>query len=251
VSSDVIATLVGALLGALLGYWTNYWFQLRSRPRVKCFGFIWRPGVESRYKHPFDEGDLLKFWFVLNGRSSPGFSSLELVYTPPPSATSRAAISVFAKWDETANPLAEVRSEDDVQRTFFADRVPATYFIPLRNGRIYTIPVVWGTPAARTAINSDNPLRDAVAQKTELLLFSGWWFDPQRPRPYYVPSVAEDGHLKLILNGEGLCWQREFSVKELVHGSQPVERGESDTRQEALKNLLPEHHRWPPRRTRT
>jgi hypothetical protein len=216
---------------------------------VSYFGFIWRPGVESKYRHSFDEGDLLKFWFSLKGRSSPSFSSLELVYTPPALAEPRVAISVFAKWDETANPLTEQRAATgEVERIFFADRVPATYFIPLRNGRVYTVPVVWGRPAARNSVTSNIPMRDAIANKSELLLFSGWWFDPQRPRPFFVPSISQDGHLKLILNGEGLYWEQEFLVRDLVCLSEPVERGESDTRQETLKNLLPQHHQWKMRR---
>lgn len=239
---EIFTILTGSVLGAFLGYWTNHLYQIKSRPKIASYGFLWRPGVDSRYEFPFDDGDLLKFWFVLNGRSSPGASSIELVYKP--SETDASPVSVFAKWDEAANPIAEERTEDGFTRSFFADRVPSTYFIPLRIGRLYTIPVIWGTPPVRKVMGPDMRMSDAVKQKEELMLFSGWWFDPQRPRPYFVPTVSRDGKIKIILNGEGLHWEDEFLIQDLVGGAALVERGESDTRQELLRHYLPENFQW-------
>jgi hypothetical protein len=118
----------------------------------------------------------------------------------------------------------------------------------LRNGRVYTVPVVWGTPAAYKRTSGDVTLEEAVREKDALLLFSGWWFDPQRPRPYLVPEVASTGSIKVILSGEEFHWQQEFPVGRLAEESRPVERGESDARQETLIDLLPEQHMWNPRR---
>lgn len=212
------------------------------------FGFVWRPGSRGSsyqhsidlYRHLIDEGDLLKFWFRLKGRTSPGSSTLELTYYPTEGST-RPAVSVFAKWDETANPEEEIRREDGkIERTFRGNRVPATYFLPLRTGRIYTVPVAWARPPAYEREDPTN----STEIRSEMLLFSGWWFDPQRPRPWPVQSISRIGRIQLILSGEGLHWSHSFSVAELVDTTEDLIGAESDAHQADVSQVLPRSYVW-------
>jgi hypothetical protein len=240
----ILSTFFGSIIGAYFGYWTNYFYQRTSRPRVTEFGFLWRPG-NTPSPHPWDKGDLLKFWFRLGGRNSPGSSSLEIVYIPPDSTLQTENISVFAKWDEAPNPTSEQRlSTGDVIRVFYADRVPATYFLPLRLGRVYTVPILFGTPPIYRNLANGIPQCDTAATKDSLLLFSAWWFDPRRPRPYLVPEVEKAGKLRLVLIGDGLLWERAFSIESLVRRSDVLQRAESDSRQQYLSTVLPCKHQW-------
>ncbi|MCA1606172.1 MAG: hypothetical protein LC775_12035, partial [Acidobacteria bacterium] len=242
----ILATLFGSIFGAYLGYWTNLFYQRASRPKVMKFGFLWRPG-RALSRHPWDEGDLLKFWFQLGGRNSPRASSLEIVYIPPGSTLEEGdSVSVFGKWDESPNPVAEqVLSNGTVIRTFYADRVPATYFLPLRLGRVYTVPVLFGAPPMRERVANGLPESGAAATKDSLLLFSAWWFDPTRPRPDLVPEVEAEGKLRLVLAGDDLLWEREFPIGSIVRRSGVVDRAESDARQQHLSTVLSSRCQWP------
>lgn len=238
VLETAIVTFIGAFAGAILGYGTNVLFHRTSRPRIEVFGFVWRPGrQDSRYSHEIDQGDLLKFWFRLKGRTNPGTSALEISYYPTQESTD-PTISVFAKWDETANPETEIRRDDgSITRVFSSDRVPATYFLPIRKDRIYTIPIIWAQPPR------DNPEEGSII-RAKMLLFSGWWFDPQRPRPISVASVSRTGRIELILSGEGLQWQKSFSVADVIARSLDLADANSDAYQTELSRILPRTHRW-------
>ncbi len=236
----IIPTFVGAFLGALLGYFTNVVYYYRSRPRVGVFGFVWRPGVRgSRYKHELDQGDLLKFWFRLKGRTSPGTSTLEIVYYPTEQSR-RPEVSVFAKWDETASPEMDLRREDGTfERSFMSDRVPVTYFLALRIGRVYTVPILWAQPPV-----SQSEYQSEEATRSKMLIFSGWWFDPQRPRPPAVASVSREGRIELILSGEGLRWEHSFTVADLLDRTRDLANAESDSNQSELAEVLPLQYIW-------
>jgi len=238
-----ILTFMSAFLGAFLGYLTNMIYYYRSRPRIEVFGFVWRPGTEeSRHKHKIDQGDLLKFWFRLKGRTSPGACTLEIIYYPT-KRSERPEVSVFAKWDETANPEMELRKEDGtIERLFRGDRVPATYFLALRIGRVYTVPILWAQPRAED--------RSGEAARSRMLIFSGWWFDPswwsdpQSPRPRPVANVSQEGRIELILSGEGLRWERSFAVAEILDTTNDLAHAESDARQADISEVLPLRYIW-------
>lgn len=245
----VIFTLVGSLVGAFLGYWTNYIYQKRSAATVSEFGFIWRPG-EPNSVQSFDVGDFVKLWFSLEGRTSPGDCSIELVYTPSSAQAGDDEVTVFAKWDEAPDPTdTSYHPSGAVERTFYGDRVPATYFLPLRLRRLYTVPVLWATPAAYMAVDDDREQSDIIKDKDEILLFSAWWFDPRRPRPYPVREVLRDGKLKVILTGDDLTWEREFLIEDLIEGAGVVRWADSDARQSQLKQILSAGHVWPENRS--
>jgi hypothetical protein len=232
-----VAAFVGAVLGGVASYLVAITFFYRSRPRPQEWGWLWRPGNEgSPYEHEIDEGDLLKFWFRLKGRSSPGTTSLEIIYTPQ---DGKEVVSVFAKWDERANPESETRGPEGPRRTFHADRVPDTYYLPVSLGRIYTVPIVWRTPRHAYDDRGDDIVWVGSRPSNEqLLLFSGWWFDTSTARPSIVPTLCEDAFVDLVLSGSGFHWEQRFELKELVEKSPPILDAESDAAQEKLQRRL-------------
>jgi hypothetical protein len=97
---------------------------------------------------------------------------------------------VFAKWDETPNPL----DEDDIQK-FNAGLVPSTYDQPIFYGIKYSIPIL---------IN--------VNSKFEI--FSGWWFS--KSKGYGPdPSLDSSTKIRITLTGSGLLWSKEFTINDL------------------------------------
>ena len=133
-------------------------------------GFIQAP---SRF------GNLYKLKFKVKGKNSPGLSRITINWFGE---------SVFAKWDETPNPL---RNDSE----FRPELVPATYDQPLFNGQEYLVPLI-------------------IENNGEYEIFSGWWFGKDKG---YGPSPKIDSStkIKVTLSGAGLKWCKKFTINDL------------------------------------
>ncbi len=101
---DLASTIAGGIVGLALVYLVKWLW----RPKVKELGFR---------KEKVNFGTLHKFGFKIKGKEAPGLCSLEIEW---------CGNKVFAKWDETSNPL-----KDDKIDEFVPERVPQTYYQPI------------------------------------------------------------------------------------------------------------------------
>lgn len=162
---DLASTVAGGIVGFVLVFVVD-WIK---RPRIQFLGFS---SAQANF------GKLYKFRFRLKGLSPPGLSRLTISWSDK---------TVFAKWDETPNPL----ERDDWSR-FRPELVPATYDQPLFCGSEYAVPVI-------------------IERDGSHEIFSGWWFG--KDSGYGPdPGVNKQDHIKLTLSGAGLSWAKEFTV---------------------------------------
>ena len=148
-----------------------YLVAWRWRPRVKQYVFK---------KSDFNLGPLYKLHFTLRGRANPGLCCLRIEWS---------GRSVFAKWDETPNPL----ERDDPSR-FVPELVPSTYYLPLLVKHPYAVPIV-------------------IEHNGQREVFSGWWFGRGRFDP--DPAIPVGAKIRLTLTGGDLHWTEEFSLEEV------------------------------------
>ena len=165
---DLVSTLAGGIVGFLLVFIIHF----IKKPRMKVLGF---EQVSVNF------GTLYKLRFKIKGLSSPGICRLRVSWSDK---------SVYAKWDESPNPL-----EDDDLSKFKPELVPGTFDQPLFRGIKYSVPIVIENNANRE-------------------VFSGWWFGKKigyGPNP----RLEKGFNLKLTLYGAGLSWTRSFTEKEI------------------------------------
>ncbi|MCU7905914.1 MAG: hypothetical protein KZQ76_08650 [Candidatus Thiodiazotropha sp. (ex Epidulcina cf. delphinae)] len=167
---DLLSTLAGGVVGFVLVFVVD-WVR---RPRVKFLGFA---VVESNF------GDLYKLRFQLRGCVEPGLCRMTIQW---------CCKSVFAKWDETPNPL-----ENDNLSKFKPELVPATYDQPLFFKHEYAVPLV-------------------IKNEGKSEIFSGWWFGKDKgygPDPGIYPGTE----IRVVLSGGGLSWSKTITLAELVN----------------------------------
>ncbi len=129
----------------------------------------------------FNFGPLSKMRFQVTG-GDPGECRCGL---------SAEGYTTFAKWDECANPVRHDRPEG-----FDAALVPATQRQRLYPGHTYSVPIL-------------------IQDKGECLVFDGWWFG--RATGYYRGRpLSPDSVVSVTLQGGGLSWHRDFTVREIV-----------------------------------
>jgi hypothetical protein len=166
--------LIGAIAGGGVGFLLVYLVDWLWRPRVKEYKFI---------KEGWNFGTLYKLNFTLKGRSQPGLCALTIQWS--------SNKGVFAKWDETPNPL-----EADDPNIFRAELVPSTYYLPLFLKRPYSIPI----------LNKADGSYE---------VFSGWWFG--RNNGYGPnPRLSMSDNLTLTLTGGNFTWSKIVSVDTIV-----------------------------------
>ncbi len=169
---DLASTIAGGLVGLFLVYLVDWLW----RPKVTELGFR---------KEKVNFGTLYKVGFRLKGRKEPGLCSLEIEW---------CGNRVFAKWDETPNPL-----KDDEIDKFVPERVPQTFYQPIFSKREYYVPIL---------IEPDNTGNKEV--------FSGWWFG--KKKGYGPdPAIKDNAKVSLTLTGSNLCWKKEFNVSEIAN----------------------------------
>jgi hypothetical protein len=172
VTSVVASTLAGGVVGFALVYFVNWLW----RPRVEVLGWM---------KTRVNFGVLYKLRFRLKGRLAPGFCALQIEWDGK---------TLFAKWDETPNPL-----EGDDPNRFRAELVPATFYQPLFIGREYRVPIV-------------------IERDASLQVFSGWWFG--WGRGYGPdPTLAMSAQIRLSLTGADLRWSAAFNLEDVVRSA--------------------------------
>lgn len=164
--------LVSILAGGIVGFLLVFIIDFIKKPRLKVLGFE-RASVNF--------GTLYKLRFKIKGRSSPGVCRLRISWSDR---------NVYAKWDETPNPL-----DDDNLSKFKPELVPGTFDQPLFKGIEYSVPIV-------------------IENNGNREVFSGWWFGKNigyGPNP----RLEKGFNTKLTLYGTGLSWTRSFTEKEI------------------------------------
>jgi hypothetical protein len=165
--------LASILAGGIVGFFLVFIVDWVKKPRVKLLGFV--PVV-------FNGGTLHKMRFKVKGLESPGLSCLNIGW---------CCKNVFAKWDETPNPL-----EAGNANTFRPELVPATYYQPLFCSREYTVPIVF-------------------ENNGKYEIFSGWWFG--KNSGYGPdPAIGSTVQICLTLNGARLSLSKSFSVNQII-----------------------------------
>lgn len=165
---DLVSTLAGGVVGFLLVFIIDF----IKKPKLKALDF-------DQVKVNF--GTLYKFRFKIKGLSSPGVCRLRISWSDK---------NVYAKWDETPNPL-----EGDDLSKFRPELVPGTFDQTLFRGNEYSVPIVI----------ENNDYRE---------VFSGWWFG--KDIGYGPNPQLESGfQIKLTLHGAGLSWSRSYTEREI------------------------------------
>ncbi len=180
---DWVAILSGALLGGFVGLGLVYLIDWLSRPKVGRFELV--------RDETFNLGTLYKLQFTLKGRAQPGTCALSIGWK---------GHSVFAKWDETPNPL-----ENDDPTRFRPELVPSTYYQPLFLNKIYRVPVIIKSNIKRN-------------QRDEYQVFSAWWFGWARGYGS-DPSLQITDQITLTLSGGTFTWSKTFPISDIVKAS--------------------------------
>lgn len=154
-------------------------YEYLSKPRIIFTGFT---------STDFNLSDsLYKLNFTIKGKRDPGFSEVSIEWKDSNSNFQK----VFAKWDETPNPL-------DSKGEFVPEMVPQTFRNLLRSGKSYSIPI----------LSKDG---------NELSVFSGWWFARDSG---YGPAdravVEKKTKITIKLSGSELNDEYVVFVKEIV-----------------------------------
>ena len=157
---DLASTIAGGLVGLLLVYLVEWLW----RPSVKYLG------LEAVKGNP---GTFYKLRFRLAGRKDPDLCCLQVEW---------CGNKVFAKWDETPNPL-----KSDQLNEFAPERVPETYYQPLFLRQEYSVPIL-------IKVNNQNNKE----------VFSGWWFG--KGKGYGPdPTIEDSAKISLTLLGSNFC----------------------------------------------
>lgn len=173
---DLAGILASALAGGVVGFFLVYIVNWLWRPKVRTLGWA---------RVPVNFGTLYKLRFTVKGRLSPGLCALEIEWN---------GRTVFAKWDETPNPL----EQDDPSR-FRPELVPGTYYQPLFTDREYIVPIVIE--------------RDDICQ-----VFSSWWFGWGNGYGS-DPTVNRRTDIRLTLAGGDLRWSATFRVDDIIRSA--------------------------------
>ena len=161
----------------MVGFTLVHFVDWLWRPRVKEYTFV---------EEKANFGTIYKLSFTLKGRSQPGLCALTIEW-----GTDKERTSVFAKWDETPNPL-----EGDKLEGFRPELVPSTFYQPLFLGRPYSVPVL-------------------IKAKDSYDVFSGWWFGKDcgyGPNPW----VGRCDNLSLTLVGGKFSWTKSVTVDKII-----------------------------------
>lgn len=179
---DLLAALAGGLTGLAL---VEIWDRIR-KPKLEYKFFKWKK---------VNFGYLLKIHFKLVGKQHPGICQLEIKWNDK---------SVFAKWDETANPIKEDNLEKDtegdwVPEKFIPEAVPSTYYQPLFLKKEYSVPLLYS--------------KQKDSQEFEI--FSGWWFGRKEG---YGPNIKvnKDTQMTLILSGSNFEWKETIKIDDIL-----------------------------------
>lgn len=168
---------------------------------------------------------LVKLEFRLRGRRlfgrlevahpSPGFCALEI--------SAGCDESVFAKWDETPNPV--------VNDEYRPELAPQTYYQPLFLERTYLVPIL-AVHVRDDALNTSDAAI-TVGDVTGVEIFSSKWFerfDPyqtQREDRWRIGSIENE--LTLHLVGNGVAWNPpSWTIKRILEEAFRNEIGPSD-----------------------
>jgi len=169
--------LAGAAAGGMVGFALVHLVAWLWRPRVRKVRFV----LENS-----NFGTLYKLCFTLRGRSQAGLCALAIEWGQADLRT------VFAKWDETPNPL-----ENDDLTAFRPELVPNTFYQPLFLGRPYRVPVL-------------------IQSNSAFEIFSGWWFG--KDQGYGPDPIVSKSHLiRLTLTGGNFSWSKSLPVPEIVN----------------------------------
>ncbi len=173
--------LAAALVGGIIGLLLVLFWNWLTKPRVLCWNYRF---IEEKVNF----GTLYKIRLRVWGLRSPGFCEFQIHW---------CGNMVRGKWDDLPNPLRK-----DNPEKFEPAYVPQTFFLPLMIGEQYSIPIIHKNKSGR------------------LTIFSGWWFGRNLSLPYGPdPEVNNKTPLKLILKGNDLNWQKNFTVEEIINKS--------------------------------
>lgn len=178
---DWINVISSGLVGLML---VIFYEGFLRKPSVKFLGV---EKVETNF------GELYKIKLRISSRRffvkvrHPGQASLKISWR---------GNTVFAKWDESPNPLKADRLVN-----FIPEAVPSTYYNNLFAGNTYLVPVMH-------------------KDKAGLSIFSGWWFGRDLgygPDPTLRNNNAD---IKLELISANAEWYKTLTVKDLVRDTE-------------------------------
>lgn len=173
--------LVGLVISGFVSLVVVLLYEYLSKPRTIFTGFT---------PTDFNLSDsLYKLNFTIKGKRDPGFSEVTIEWKDHNSNLQK----VFAKWDETPNPL-------DNKGNFVPEMVPQTFRNLLRSGKSYSIPI----------LSKDG---------NELSVFSGWWFARDIGYGPADGAVVEmKTKLTIKISGSELNDEYAVFVKEIIKG---------------------------------
>jgi len=145
-----------ATLGGLMGLGLVCLIDFLRKPKIKFNGF-------QKIKVNF--GTLYKIKVKIFGHINPGLSAASIKWKDG---------SVYAKWDETPNPL-----KNDQLSNFTPEMVPQTFYQNTFCGKSYLLPI----------LHED--------ENKKITVFSGWWFGRDKGYDASVPELMDTSEIQI------------------------------------------------------